>query len=219
MEAITRLLTWIRDNWTAIVAIIGLLYAIYLKAKKTWEDWQKMTEEEKQKELERQIEVAKKILAELILSLVSRAEIEWQDEGAKLGPIKRAQVIEEIFENLPVLSYVTDQEELLAYIDELIDKALVTVSQEMYKHFSKHAKLYRTGGDEFMAIFKKGNFDFIEGLVNNFQEDLKKTEYRVACGIASYTPGDDIEKIITICDERMYSNKIKIKKEEGFKVI
>ena len=99
------------------------------------------------------------------------------------------------------------------------DQALVTVSQEMYKHFSKHAKLYRTGGDEFMAIFKKGNFDFIEGLVNNFQEDLKKTEYRVACGIASYTPGDDIEKIITICDERMYSNKIKIKKEEGFKVI
>lgn len=131
MEAITRLLTWIRDNWTAIVAIIGLLYAIYLKAKKTWEDWQKMTEEEKQKELEKQIEAAKKILAELILSLVSRAEIEWKDEGSKLGPIKRAQVIEEVFEQLPVLAYVADQEELLAYIDELIDKALVIVREKI----------------------------------------------------------------------------------------
>lgn len=131
MEAIMRLLTWIRDNWTAIIAIIGLMYAIYLKAKKTWEDWQKMTEEEKQKELEKQIEAAKKILAELILSLVSRAEIEWKDEGSKLGPIKRAQVIEEVFEQLPVLTYVTDQEELLAYIDELIDKALVIVREKI----------------------------------------------------------------------------------------
>lgn len=131
MEAITRLLTWIRDNWTAIVAIIGLLYAIYLKAKKTWENWQAMTEEQKQEELEKQIEAAKKILAELILSLVSRAEIEWKDEGSKLGVIKRSQVIEEVFELLPVLSYVTDQEALLAYIDELIDKALVIVREKI----------------------------------------------------------------------------------------
>ena len=131
MEAIVRLLTWIKDNWTAIVAIIGLIYAIYLKAKNTWDEWQKMTEEEKQKELEKQIEAAKKILAELILSLVSRAEIEWKDEGAKLGPIKRAQVIEEVFETLPVLAYVTDQEALMAYIDELIDKALIIVREKI----------------------------------------------------------------------------------------
>ena len=127
MEAITKLLTWIKDNWTAIVAVAGLVYAIYLKAKKTWIDWQAMTEEQKQAELEKEIEIAKKILGELILSLVSRAEIEWKDEGSKLGKIKRSQVIEQVFELLPALSYVTDQEELMAYIDELIDKALVIV--------------------------------------------------------------------------------------------
>lgn len=137
MEAITRFLNWIIDNWTAIVAILGLLYAIYLKAKKTWEDWQKMSEEEKQKELEKQIEAAKKILAELILSLVSRAEIEWKDEGSQLGVIKRSQVIEEVFELLPVLSYVTDQESLLAYIDELIDKALVVVREKIRSEMIK----------------------------------------------------------------------------------
>ena len=131
MEAITKLLTWIKDNWTAIVAVAGLVYAIYLKAKKTWIDWQAMTEEQKQAELEKEIEIAKKILGELILSLVSRAEIEWKDEGSKLGKIKRSQVIEQVFELLPALSYVTDQEELMAYIDELIDKALVIVREKI----------------------------------------------------------------------------------------
>lgn len=131
MEAITKLLNWILDNWTAIVAILGLVYAIYMKAKKTWEDWQSKTEEEKKEALEKEIETAKKILGELILSLVSRAEIEWKNEGSKLGPIKRSQVIEEVFELLPVLSYVTDQEELLKYIDVLIDEALVIVREKI----------------------------------------------------------------------------------------
>ena len=131
MEAIQRFLNWIIENWTAIVAIIGLLYAIYLKAKNTWEAWQAMTEAQKQEELEKEIEIAKKILGELILSLVSRAEIEWKDEGSKLGVIKRSQVIEQVFELLPALSYVTDQEGLMAYIDELIDKALVIVREKI----------------------------------------------------------------------------------------
>ena len=131
MEAIQKFLNWIIENWTAIVAIAGLLYAIYLKAKKVWNDWQAMTEEEKQKQLNEEIEVAKKILAELILSLVSRAEIEWKSEGSKLGVIKRAQVIEEIFDTLPVLAQVADQDALLAYIDELIDKALVIVREKI----------------------------------------------------------------------------------------
>ena len=131
MEGLKHFLELLNNNWPTIIAIIGLLYAIYLKVKKTWEDWQKMNEEEKQAELEKQIEIAKKILGELILSLVSRAEIEWKEEGSKLGVIKRSQVIEEIFELLPVLSYVTDQEALLVYIDELIDKALVIVREKI----------------------------------------------------------------------------------------
>ena len=131
MSGLKNFLEYINNNWTAIVAIIGLVYAIYLKAKKTWEDWQAKTEEEKKAELEKQIEIAKKILGELILSLVSRAEIEWKEEGSKLGVIKRSQVIEEVFELLPVLSHVTDQEALLAYIDELIDKALVIVREKI----------------------------------------------------------------------------------------
>ena len=99
------------------------------------------------------------------------------------------------------------------------DRALVTVSQIMEEVFNTHARLYRTGGDEFMAIFTKQDKDFIEKLVGDFQSALNATEYKVACGIAEYLPGDDIEKVITLSDERMYSHKVKLKNSESFKKI
>ena len=99
------------------------------------------------------------------------------------------------------------------------DRALVTVSQIMEDIFAKYAKIYRTGGDEFMAIFTKQDKSFIEKLVEDFQTALKTTEYMVACGLAEYTPGDDIEKVITLSDERMYSHKVKLKNSDSFKKI
>jgi len=93
------------------------------------------------------------------------------------------------------------------------DRALVTVSQIMDEIFAKHAKLYRTGGDEFMAIFARRDKASIEKLVKDFQTALNATEYKVACGIAEYIPGDDIEKVITLSDERMYADKLKIKSQ------
>lgn len=87
------------------------------------------------------------------------------------------------------------------------DKALIAVSEAMLKSFSKYAKLYRIGGDEFMGIFRKTSISEVVNLVSAFQEKLKQTEYQVACGYASYHPGDDIDKIISLCDERMYENK------------
>ena len=99
------------------------------------------------------------------------------------------------------------------------DRALVTVSEIMEYVFSKHAKLFRTGGDEFMAIFTKHDKYTIEKLVEDFQNALSATEYQVACGIAEYTPGDDIEKVITLSDERMYSHKVKLKNSDNFKKI
>ena len=97
------------------------------------------------------------------------------------------------------------------------DRALITVSQIMEDVFSRHAKLFRTGGDEFMAVFTKKDKVFIEKLVEDFQTALQATEYQVACGIAEYTPGDDIEKVITLSDERMYSHKVKLKNSNSFK--
>jgi len=95
------------------------------------------------------------------------------------------------------------------------DRALITVTDAMRKHFSKFGQLYRTGGDEFMAVFLKIDMQTAEELVKEFQNDLSQTEYQVACGLAQYTPGDNIDKIITLSDEKMYSNKTKIKNEKN----
>ena len=91
------------------------------------------------------------------------------------------------------------------------DKALITVSETMRKNFARYAKLYRTGGDEFMAVFKKTKLENVKKLVEKFQEDIAKTDYGVACGIAEYKPGDDIDKVFALCDVRMYSDKERIK--------
>ena len=99
------------------------------------------------------------------------------------------------------------------------DRALITAANFMNEIFAKHAKIYRTGGDEFMAVFTKNDFDQVEAFVHDFQKALSTTEYQVACGIAQYNPGDDIEKVITLSDERMYSHKVKLKNSESFKKI
>ncbi len=92
------------------------------------------------------------------------------------------------------------------------DKALITTAEHMTNVFERYAKLYRIGGDEFMAVFPKTDISTVEALVKQFQEELSKTEYRVACGYAEYSPEkDNIEKVITQCDEKMYADKARLK--------
>ena len=112
LNGVRNFLQFINDNWTAIIVIIGLLIALYQKIK----NYLKLSNEEK-------INIAKKHIEETILKLVTDAEEDYQ-EWVKAGAVKRAQVIEEIFLLYPVLSRVTNQEELIEWIDKAIDNAL-----------------------------------------------------------------------------------------------
>lgn len=96
------------------------------------------------------------------------------------------------------------------------DKVLINVSEYISKHFSKYAKIYRTGGDDFKAIFLNHSEEEIKTMVEKFQKDLENSELKVACGLAKYKAGDSLEKIITIADERMYSNKVQLKNQDAF---
>ena len=129
MKGLHNFLVYLNQNWTMLVAIATLLFALYIKIKKTVHKWKEMNEEEKQKEIQRQIEIAKKAISNYILSLVAAAEVNW--EGSKLGSIKRAQVIEKIYKEYPILLEVVDQEELLKFIDEHINEALVIVREKL----------------------------------------------------------------------------------------
>lgn len=117
LYAIQNFLQLVNDNWTVIIVIVALLISIGKKAKEFFSK----SDDEK-------IAIAKKQVQETMLKLITDAEIDWKDYK-KSGSVKRAQVIEEIFEKYPVLSKVTDQEALIAWIDETIDDALKTMRE------------------------------------------------------------------------------------------
>ena len=117
LNGLTNFLQFVNDNWTAIIIIISLCLALYQKIK----GFVSKTNEQK-------IEIAKQQVKEIILKLISDAEYDYE-EYTKAGSIKRAQVIQQIFENYPILSKVANQTELVKWIDSIIDDALNTLRE------------------------------------------------------------------------------------------
>lgn len=115
LEGIYKFLAFIETNWTLIAAIITVCVAIYKKAKNYFS-----------KSHEEQLEIAKKQINESMLKLVTKAEENYLN-WVSAGPIKRSQVIDQIFKDYPILSKVTNQEEIIAWIDDAIDEALKTM--------------------------------------------------------------------------------------------
>ncbi|MBR5604320.1 MAG: hypothetical protein IKW51_09025 [Bacteroidales bacterium] len=117
LTGIQNVLEFINNNWTAIVIILGLATAVAKKAK----DFFSKSDDEK-------IAIAKKQIQEIMLKLITDAEedyLTWIDAGA----VKRSQVINKVFEMYPILSKVTNQEELIAWIDDVIDDSLETMRE------------------------------------------------------------------------------------------
>lgn len=117
LDGVKNFLELVNENWTTIIVIIGLAIAI---AKKGIAYFNKSDEEK--------IAIAKKQIQETMLKLITDAE-ENYDEWKQAGSIKRAQVIDELFANYPILSKVANQEDLIKWIDDTIDEALVTLRE------------------------------------------------------------------------------------------
>lgn len=117
LTGIQNLLLFINEHWTEIIVIIGLGLVLYKRIK----NYLSKTNEEK-------IEIAKKQIQETVLRLVTDAEMDYK-EWVKAGAVKRAQVVEEIFLMYPILAKVTNQTELVAWIDDIIDEALETMRE------------------------------------------------------------------------------------------
>lgn len=112
LAGVQNFLKIIHDNWTTIIVIVALIIALIEKIKSFFS-----------KSKEEQIEIVKQQIKEMILKWVTDAEVDYQ-EWTKAGSIKRSQVIQKVFEEFPVLNEVTNQEELIKWIDECIDEAL-----------------------------------------------------------------------------------------------
>lgn len=122
LNGIKNFLQFINNNWTLIIIIIGLIITIYEKIKK----YIKTSNKEK-------IDIAKEQIKEVILKLVSDAEVDYE-EWNKAGSIKRSQVIEQIFSKYPILSKEMNQEELISWIDNVIDESLNTLRDIINKN-------------------------------------------------------------------------------------
>ena len=131
MEAIQKFMDFIVENWTMICAVIVIGIAVYEYV----QNFLKKSKEEQEAIIRQQIEIAKEQVREIMLKLVTEAEKDYR-EWIKAGEIKRAQVIDAIFEKYPILLMVTNQAELIAWMDETIDEAL----KKMRKIFEENEK-------------------------------------------------------------------------------
>ena len=112
LNGIQNFLQFINDNWTAIIIIISLIIAIVQKARSYFN-----------KSNAEKIEIAKKQISQVVLKLITDAEIDYNDL-VSAGSIKRSQVIQKIFNDYPILTKASDQKAIIEWIDDMINNSL-----------------------------------------------------------------------------------------------
>ena len=117
MQGLTNTVKFIVENWSNIVFIFALLFAIYLRVKK----FLSMSKEERR-------DAILSVVKEELLKLMSDAEKEWKDY-IKSGDIKKSQVIKVIYEKFPELATFADQDTIIAEITKIIDQIDPTMDE------------------------------------------------------------------------------------------
>ena len=117
LTGINNVLMFINDNWTKLTIILGLGTLLWKKGKA----FLAKSDDEK-------IRIALKQAREILLDKVTKAEIDYA-EWKKSGALKRAQVLDEIFKQYPILAKATSPEEIIKTLDSYIDEALETLRE------------------------------------------------------------------------------------------
>lgn len=91
------------------------------------------------------------------------------------------------------------------------DMALKTFANVAQSVSADEYRIYRTGGDEFMAIGKNRSEKETLTFIEKMQTALSQTKYMSAFGLALYTPGENFEEILSLADARMYKDKNRYK--------
>lgn len=96
------------------------------------------------------------------------------------------------------------------------DLAIVTTAECIRKHLIKGCYLYRTGGDEFMVLcpVHTATVEQLQEMMEHVYDEIKRTPYRCAIGMAEYMTGETFDALCARADEAMYEVKEKIKRAE-----
>lgn len=122
MNAINNLLRFLQENWTAIVILFAAAVALGQRIRSI-----------NGKSKEEKIDAAKQQIAQVVLKLVTDAEVNYE-KWNEAGSIKRSQVIQEIYARYPVLATIADQDAVVAWIDALINDSLKTLREVFEKN-------------------------------------------------------------------------------------
>ena len=116
LDGIKNFLYFINNNWTIITAAISFIFIVCQTIRK----YILMSNQNK-------IEIAKQQIKSVIVKFVADAEANYEYLN-KAGLIKKAQVIEKIFSNYPILNKSSNQEDILMWLNEIIDDTLKKMS-------------------------------------------------------------------------------------------
>lgn len=100
--------------------------------------------------------------------------------------------------------------------------ALIISAAQLICDTFQHSPVYRIGGDEFVAILRKSDYENREALCKQFAEQMEKTTFltaegelpvSVSFGIADYQPEyhATFDAVFHAADEAMYENKTQVK--------
>lgn len=117
MTGIERFIGFLSENWVMLLVLTGTLISISRLVSK----YLALDNAEK-------IETAKKLIKEIMLKMITEAEIDFE-EWNKSGSIKRSKVIAEIYDKYPILSKAASQEEVIVFIDTEINNSLKTLRE------------------------------------------------------------------------------------------
>ena len=99
------------------------------------------------------------------------------------------------------------------------DSILKDFSLRLMKLLPHDSKVFRYGGDEFIAFIPRVSEDQLTSLANkvfSYFHMSNKTDYQVAVGFDRYIPKkkEKITKVISRADEAMYRTKSKMKEQK-----
>ncbi|BAT71483.1 signal transduction protein [Thermosulfidibacter takaii ABI70S6] len=87
------------------------------------------------------------------------------------------------------------------------DRVLQDVAKAIKKVIRKSDYFGRYGGDEFIIVAPLTDVEGAKALASRLQEAIKKVGVGASVGIAQYSPGMDVEKLIQVADRALYVAK------------
>lgn len=95
------------------------------------------------------------------------------------------------------------------------DEAICTLVNCIEKVLPRNCFLYRTGGDEFMILCFSKEKDNAKQLLLDIKEEVAKTPYSCAIGMAYSEWQKDFDRLCSQADKAMYEDKFQMKNREG----